>query len=64
MTECRICGNVIRDDEDVVDVGGTVVHDQCAGAHDQRPRQKMGLWAAMGAQGQMAMGDVQRGEDT
>ena len=63
MTECRICGNVIRDDEDVVDVGGTAIHDQCAGAHDRRPRHKMGLWAAMGTPGQMALGDVQRADE-
>ena len=62
MSECRLCGNELRGGESVIEVGGSLVHHDCAGAHVQAPHRKIGLWAAMGSAGQMAIGDVQRGE--
>lgn len=67
MTSCRICGNAIRDDEDVLTlIAGaeeSVVHDQCATAHETEPQHKTRLWAAMGSLGQLGLGAVQRADE-
>jgi len=60
MSTCRICGNELRDGEVVIDLGVDEVHPDCAGAPHERGPRKLGLWASMGSEGQMAMGDVQR----
>ena len=60
MSTCRICGNEVREGEDVVRVGEDAVHPDCAGAPKKRRGRKIGMWASLGSRGQMAMGDVQR----
>ena len=62
MSECHLCANELRVGESVIEVGGALVHHDCAGAHVQAPHRRLGLWAAMGSAGQMAIGDVQRAE--
>jgi hypothetical protein len=60
MSVCRICGNEVREGEDVVDVAGDGVHPDCAGAPKKEGRRRLGMWVSMGSRGQMAMGEVQR----
>lgn len=60
MPDCPICGNVVRDGDDVVEVEGALVHSDCVEAHAEPSRRKPAVWASMGATHQMAMGDVQR----
>ncbi len=60
MAACRICGNELRDGEDVIDVAGDAIHPDCARAPKKPVRRKLSMWASMGSRGQMAMGDVQR----
>jgi len=60
MSVCRICGNEVREGEDVVDVAGDAVHPDCAGAPKKEGRRRLGMWVSMGSRGQMAMGEVQR----
>jgi hypothetical protein len=62
MSECRLCGNELREGESVIEVAGSMVHHDCADAHVDPQHRKIGLWAAMGSPGQMAIGDVQRDE--
>ncbi len=60
MTICRMCGVNFREGDDVVIVDDQTLHVDCAGPlKSDKPRQ-VGLWAAMGSRGQMAMGAVQR----
>ena len=49
MSVCRICGNDIRDDENVVDVAGNAMHPDCSGAPKNQDRRWLGLWASMGS---------------
>jgi hypothetical protein len=57
MTTCRICGDEVREGEDVVLIDDESVHAGCVEAPTAR---RVGAWAAFGSRGQMAMGDVQR----
>lgn len=63
MSECRVCGISFREGDDVVTIGDHVFHHDCADPHVEPARRTVGTWAAMGSANQMAMGDVQRGED-
>ncbi|HEY7626979.1 MAG TPA: hypothetical protein VH761_07920 [Ilumatobacteraceae bacterium] len=62
MTECRICGNEIRDGEDVIEVNDALVHHDCAGPHELEHGRHIEGWSKLGATNQMTMGDVQRGD--
>ena len=57
---CPICGIECRADDDTVVAGDHRMHAACTEAPASPKRRKVGAWAAMGARGQMAMGDVQR----
>ena len=57
---CPICGIECRADDDTVVEGDHRMHAACVEAPTAPKRRKVGAWAAMGARGQMAMGDVQR----
>ena len=61
MTACRVCGIEIRNGDASVFVHDEPLHLDCAQAPEEPKRRRLGLWAAMGSGGQMAMGDVQRG---
>jgi hypothetical protein len=61
-TNCRGCGNELREGDDVVEIGGTYAHHDCVAAHNDTPARKILQWAGMGARNQLCMGDVQRGE--
>lgn len=61
-TNCRICGNELREGDDVVQIGGTFAHHDCAEAPNNAPVRKILKWAVMGTRNQLGMGDVQRGE--
>jgi hypothetical protein len=63
MAECRLCGLELREGEDVVEVGGHLVHPDCAGTHAEAEKHHLGTWASMGQMQQMALGDVQRSDD-
>jgi len=60
MTTCRMCGVDFRDADEVVIVDDRTFHLDCVGPLKSEKRRQVGLWAAMGSRGQMAMGDVQR----
>ena len=60
MSECRICGNVLRDGEDATEVGGALVHHDCAASPGGPRRRPTSIFAAAGTRGQMGLGDVQR----
>ena len=60
VTACPACGIEFRDGDDIVVVDDQSLHPDCAAPHKSDPRRQVGKWAAMGARGQMAMGDVQR----
>ncbi len=64
MSTCRVCGIEVRDSDDAVEVDGHHLHVGCAGPHKEPESRKVGMWAAMGSRGQMAMGDVQRDTPT
>jgi hypothetical protein len=59
-SECRICGNAIRDGEDVIVVDGDRLHHECVDAPITTKRRKTGMWASMGRPNQTTMGEVQR----
>lgn len=59
MDGCRVCGIGFHE-EDVTVVAGRRLHAGCAEASAELKRRKIGMWAAVGSRGQMAMGDVQR----
>ncbi len=61
---CRICGIGIRDSDDVIWAHDEPLHLGCTDAHKKAPRRRLGMWAAMGSGGQMAIGDVQRDTPT
>lgn len=60
MTTCRICGNEMREGDDLIVVDDHALHTDCAEAPKSSKRRQVGRWAAMGSRGQMAMGEVQR----
>ena len=60
MTACRVCGIEIRNGDTSVFVHDEQLHVDCARPPETPRRRRLGLWAAMGSGGQMAMGDVQR----
>ena len=60
MAACRICGDEVREGEDVVLIDDEAVHTGCAEAPTERKLRRASAWAAFGSRGQMAMGDVQR----
>jgi hypothetical protein len=64
MTACRLCGVELREADETVEADGHLLHVGCTAPHAKPPRRKVGLWAAMGSEGQMAMGDVQRDTPT
>lgn len=61
-TTCRICGNELREGDDVIEIGGTFAHHDCAVAPNDAPVRRILKWAVMGARNQLGMGEVQRGE--
>ena len=61
-TSCRICGNEFRVGDDVVEIGDTFAHHDCAAAPKDAPVRKILKWAVMGTRNQLGMGDVQRGD--
>jgi hypothetical protein len=61
MTMCRICGNELREGDDVVEVGDDVVHHDCVDAAHATPRRRILKWGAVGSTNQLGIGDVQRG---
>jgi len=64
MTTCRACGNEIAGGDDVIVVAEATLHAGCVEAPKGPKRRRVGAWGAMGAAGQMAMGDVQRDTPT
>ncbi len=60
MAACRVCGIEFRSGDAIVFVADEQLHIDCARPHAATKRRRVGLWAAMGSGGQMAMGDVQR----
>lgn len=60
MATCRICGDEVREGDDLVLVDDVAVHRGCVEAPATRMPRRTGAWAAFGSRGQMAMGDVQR----
>ena len=60
MAVCRVCGGRVGKDTDAVVVGGQALHAGCVESHKEPKQRRIGMWAAMGSRGQMAMGDVQR----
>ena len=55
---------MIRDTEVFVWRADEMLHADCTEPHSEAPRRRVGLWAAFGSGGQMAMGDVQRDTPT
>jgi hypothetical protein len=64
MAVCRVCGGRVGKDTDAVLVGGQALHAGCVESHKEPKKRRIGMWAAMGSRGQMAMGDVQRDTPT
>ena len=60
MTVCRLCGNEIREGDDVVVNNGETAHADCAEAPKRPRRRRIGRWGVLGSRNQMGMGDVQR----
>ena len=60
MAMCRVCGIEFRRSDATVFVHDEQLHIDCAQPPAATKRRRVGLWAAMGSGGQMAMGDVQR----
>ena len=60
MTTCRICGDEVREGEDVVLIDDEAIHAGCVEAPTGPKPRRVGAWAAFGSRGQMAMGDVLR----
>ncbi len=61
MPTCRICGDELRDDDEVVEVGSELLHPACVDAPSSAARRTVREWAALGSRGQLAMGETQRG---
>jgi hypothetical protein len=57
-THCRICGNELREGDDVVEIGDTFAHHDCAGAPVGSPVRKILKRAVLGARNQLGMGDT------
>ncbi|HQZ33714.1 MAG TPA: hypothetical protein PK020_04770 [Ilumatobacteraceae bacterium] len=64
MTVCRMCGVNFREGDEVVVVDDHTFHVDCAEPLKTETPRQVGLWAAMGSRGQMAMGAVQRDTPT
>jgi hypothetical protein len=60
MATCSICGDELREGDAAVEIGGVAVHDACALAQPEADRRRPGRWAALGANGQLGLTDVQR----
>jgi len=61
MPTCRICGDELRADDEVVEVGSDLLHPACVDAPSSAPGRTVKEWAEMGLRGQLAMGETQRG---
>lgn len=59
MSDCRICGNELREGEDTLEVDGHQVHVDCASAHFHAEPPHKNTFASFGVPQQMALGDVQ-----
>jgi hypothetical protein len=64
MSACGICGIEFRGGDDTVTVKDEQLHASCVEPHKQSKKRAVGMWAAMGSRGQMAMGAVQRNSPT
>ena len=60
MSICRACGIEIGKRDDFVVVADARMHVGCVEVSKEPKKRQIGMWAAMGSRGQMAMGDVQR----
>lgn len=61
MTICRICGDELREGDDVVQLGDNFAHHACTDAPNNTPAREVLKWGAMGSTNQLGIGDVQRG---
>ena len=57
---CRLCGNEIRDGDDVIVNDDDTVHADCAGPPKAPKRRRIGRWGLLGSRNLLGMGDVQR----
>jgi len=60
MPTCRICGNQLREGDEVVALGDEVVHHDCADAPHGGGQRKVLRWSALGSTNQLGIGDAQR----
>ena len=60
MATCRLCGNELREGDEVVARDSGNVHADCAEAPKEEARRRIGKWGVLGSRNQLGMGDVQR----